>query len=262
MLVVCGWEPSLQSLTFDAASIVIGLAVLAAGFLRGFVGFGAALITIPVLSLTMSPVEAVTISALIGLPATFQLLPTAVRHAERSIVLPIGLAVFFATPFGVWLLVSIDTAIMKITISTLVMIMIVLLGSGWRLSGHIGKPLLVGAGVTGGVVQGVAGVGGPPVVAVILSRPGGALQQRANVLAATTAVGISSLPPLAWFGLFSEKVLLASVLLLPLYSLSTWLGMRFFTREGQRFYRRAALTTLAVIAITSFVFSVRDYLSA
>jgi uncharacterized membrane protein YfcA len=238
MLVVCGWEPSLQSLTFDAASIVIGLAVLAAGFLRGFVGFGAALITIPVLSLTMSPVEAVTISALISLPATFQLLPTAVRHAERSIVLPIGLAVFFATPFGVWLLVSIDTAIMKITISTLVMIMIVLLGSGWRLSGHIGKPLLIGAGVTGGVVQGVAGVGGPPVVAVILSRPGGG------------------------FGLFSEKVLLASVLLLPLYSLSTWLGMRFFTREGQRFYRRAALTTLAVIAITSFVFSVRDYLSA
>ncbi|MEQ9122384.1 MAG: sulfite exporter TauE/SafE family protein, partial [Alphaproteobacteria bacterium] len=50
-------------------------AVFLAGFMRGFVGFGAALVVVPVLSVVFSPSVAVPIAFLSGLPSVLQLLP-------------------------------------------------------------------------------------------------------------------------------------------------------------------------------------------
>src|SRR5262245_50096168 len=132
---------------------------------------------------------------MLGLPAVFQLLPEAIRRAERPFVLPICIATFLAAPIGTWALVAADPALMTVAISALVLLMVGILASGWRLTGRIGMGKLIAAGVAGGLVQGVAGVGGPPVVAVALSRPGEASQERANVLALMTAVTLSALLP-------------------------------------------------------------------
>ena len=97
-------------------AIVAGT-VLLAGFIRGFVGFGAALIIVMVLSAVFGPVIAVPAANLSGLPATLQLLPAAVRGSERGFVLPFGLASFAAAPFGVMVLITLDPAIMRMAIS-------------------------------------------------------------------------------------------------------------------------------------------------
>src|SRR5262245_40398023 len=193
----------LLGVAIDARLVVVVIAVMIAGLLRGFVGFGAALISVPVFSLVLGPHAAIAVNNVMGLPAVFQLLPEAVRRAERPVVLPICIATFLATPIGTWALVATDPALMTIAISALVLFMVAILGSGWRLRGRIGMGKLIAAGIAGGLVQGVAGVGGPPVVAVALSRPGAASQQRANVPALTTAVPLSSNLPLLHYRHFS-----------------------------------------------------------
>src|SRR5262245_58764557 len=155
-----------------------------------------------------------------GLPAVFQLLPEAVRRAERPVVVPIGIATFVATPIGTWALVAADPAFMTVTISTLVLVMVAFLASGWRLRGRIGLGKLIAAGIAGGLVQGVAGVGGPPVVAVALSRPGEASQQRANVLGVMTAIALSSVVPLFYYGLFRLITVIFVLVLIPLYTVA------------------------------------------
>jgi len=85
----------------DARLAAVLVAVTIAGLLRGFVGFvgfGAALISVPVFSLVLGPHAAIAVNAVMGLPAVFQLLPEAVRRAERPIVLPICIATFVAAP--------------------------------------------------------------------------------------------------------------------------------------------------------------------
>jgi len=72
--------------------------------LRGFVGFGVALISVPIFSLVLGPHAAISVNNVLGLPAVFQLLPEAVRRAERPIVLPICVAIFAATLLGTWAL--------------------------------------------------------------------------------------------------------------------------------------------------------------
>ncbi len=254
--------PEFFGVPLDARFAAVCLATLVGGFMRGFVGFGAALVTIPVLSLAYEPRLAVAAMSVVGIPTLFQLLPEAIRTSERPIVVPISLAILLSTPLGTWILVSVSPALMKVVISLLVVIMVAMLMRGWRLEQQVGRPILIGAGVAGGLIQGTAGIGGPPVVAVILSRPGTPVQQRGNVLALMTAVSLSSLLPLLYFGLFTRQAITTGLLLLPVYGGSILLGSRYFAVGGARHYRHAAMATLALIGIATLIASIRDYLTA
>ena len=88
-------------------------AVFVAGFVRGFVGFGAAMIVIMALSIVLGPRSAVAVASLAGVVTTLQLLPVTVRMADRPFVVPFGIASFVAAPVGTLVLVTIDPALMK-----------------------------------------------------------------------------------------------------------------------------------------------------
>src|SRR5262245_64413889 len=79
----------LLGVPIDARLVVVLVAVTIAGLLRGFVGFGAALISVPVFSLVLGPQAAIAVNTMMGLPAMFQLSPEAIRRAQRPFVLPI-----------------------------------------------------------------------------------------------------------------------------------------------------------------------------
>jgi uncharacterized membrane protein YfcA len=102
------------------------------GFLRGFLGFGAALLIVPVLSAILTPEEALVIVFLIELPTVIYLMPGAYKQGDPKTVAPIILAMFFTIPVGVYFLVSTDPAIIKVVISLLVLAMVMLLASGWK----------------------------------------------------------------------------------------------------------------------------------
>lgn len=246
----------------DASFAIAAVALAVSGFLRGFVGFGAALVSVPVLSVLYGPLLAVPAVNLMGVPSVLLLLPDAIRFSERPIVIPVSASIFVATPFGAWLLVAIEPEVMKIVISTLVILMVLMLARGWRLRSRVTVSVLIGAGVAGGLVQGSAGIGGPPVVAVALSRPGESVQQRGNVLAFMATISLSSLLPFYYLELFTPRVVTVALLLFPVYLGSTWLGSRYFSSRGQRHYRIAALSLLGIIGTVTLLVSVRDYLGS
>ena len=214
-------------LSYSGLALMAGV-VLLAGFIRGFVGFGAALIIVMALSVVLGPRAAVPIAVLSGLPSMIQLLPNAVQFAERPFVIPFGLASFAAAPLGAWVLVSLDPEVMKMAISVFVLVMVVMLHRGWRLPDRPGSALLLGAGAAAGFVQGAASVGGPPAVVAALSRAGTAQRQRANVIGAVSALNICAVVPFWLYGLFTREVIVISLAIIPLYTGATWVGARFF----------------------------------
>jgi uncharacterized membrane protein YfcA len=258
--------PELSVLLADdrilAKAVVLVFATLVAGFMRGFVGFGGAMVIIPVLTLLVGPLGAVAVAAVSGVPATIQLLPTTIRHSEHRFVVPLGLATFIAAPLGAWILVSVDPKIMKMVIALLVMAMVAFLAGGWRFARRARLATTLATGAAGGFIQGCAGVGGPPIVGLSLSRTGPPSQQRANVLAGVMAVSFSSMIPLWYHGLFTRDAVLLGLLLVPLNSAGTWVGARYFSGAGQQYFRRAALGILAAIGLVTFVLSMHDYLNA
>lgn len=247
------WIDNLTAFGFDERLLLISLAVALAGFLRGFIGFGAALVSIPVISLVYGPQLALPIVTIMGIPTILQLLPDAVRHSEYPIVMPISLAVFIGTPIGTWVLVSVDPDLMKVVISLLVILMVCYLALGWQLKQQVPSSLLLLSGFAGGLIQGAAGIGGPPVVAIALSRAGSPDRQRGNVLAVMTTIASSSVPTLYYYGLITMQAVAIGVFLLPVYSISTWVGSRYFGTGGRDHFRSAALVVLAVIGVSTLV---------
>lgn len=250
---------------FSVVSLVpltIGVvAIAAAGFLRGFVGFGNSILIVVVFSLLYGPVFAVPFAALASLPPTIQLLPVTVREAERGFVLPFAVAVFAAAPFGALALVAVDPALLKIGISVGVLVMVTLLYCDWRPVRPPGPFGLAGIGIGSGLAQGIAGAGGIMVAAAALSRAGSARQQRANTIGGITAVGLCNFPPFLWHGLFTREVVVLSGVLVPVYLAGTWVGSRFFAGRGSRHYRNGALLVLAAVGVVGLGLSLRAWLA-
>ena len=113
--------------------IVVGV-VFAGGFLRGFTGFGAALIIVPVLSIIYTPQVAVIMHLLMEIPSTIQLLPSALQKSEKRCIFPMLVALLAGVPLGAFLLSIIDEQILRVIISVFVLIAVCLLASNWRYS--------------------------------------------------------------------------------------------------------------------------------
>ena len=128
------WLDTLAAVISLSDFALIGAAAFAGGFIRGFVGFGGAVLLILAMSAIIGPREAVAIAALAGLPPMLQLLPAAIRSGERSFAIPFGLASFIGAPLGTWMLVSIAPEVMKIAIAVFVLFTVAVLGRGGGIS--------------------------------------------------------------------------------------------------------------------------------
>ena len=239
----------------DVVAVVGATAI--GGFLRGFVGFGGALALVPALALALGPRAAVAIASLVGLPAVIQLLPPALRHADRQPAGPIALAILAAAPLGSLILISVDRHIMTGAIGGLVMLMALLT---WRAPrGSFMKQRWVGiaAGGLSGMLQGAAGIGGPPSVVVLVAQGGEPRQLRADVLAVSGTIALCGAASHAWFGLFTTEAAIIALVLLPVFVGCTWLGSRFFERGGDRHFRAAALGILLLIGLAAVAGSIK-----
>lgn len=245
MLQIAGTSFDITSMLLIAAAAAIG------GFLRGFVGFGAALALVPVLSLAAGPRVAVAVASMVGLISVIQLLPEAYRHSDRRRVGPIALSMLFAAPVGSLILTNIDQRIMTGAIGIIVMLLAVFT---WKVpkGPFMQKPSVsVAAGVASGLLQGGAGIGGPPAVAVLMAQGGDPRQLRANVIAATATMSFFGAVSHASFGLFTLKAASIALVLLPLFVGFTWVGARFFMFGGARYFRAAALIILMGIGFAA-----------
>ena len=233
----------LWELFFGMTSIIAG------GFLRGFLGFGSALLIIPMLTIILTPVEAVVIFMLIELPNVAYLLPLAFRDFDSKSVSVMVFGLVLTVPVGTYVLVSVNTSAMKITISTIVLLLVGLIASGWKVKRKINRFVMFGTGLVGGIVHGAAGVGGPPFITLLLSRGDNPQRTRANIVMTLNCLSIMGAITLFAFGAISIELVYASCLASPIYILFTAIGARYFKISGNNYFKRAALVVLSIIAI-------------
>jgi uncharacterized membrane protein YfcA len=228
-------------------------AVVLGGVIRGFTGFGAALVIVPIVALVYDPKTAVVLHTLIEIPGILQLLPDALRDCERRTVVPMVIAVMLSLPPGMYFLVTIDADIMRIVMSVSVLAMVGLLATGWQYKDNVGPAVAATGGVIGGFFQGATGVGGPPIVALLMSRHDGPRMTRGNILILMGSLLVVAMPSQYFYGLFHAEVVLLSIFLAPVYVLSTYMGSVLFRRSGDRHFRKGAMALLAVTALSTLI---------
>jgi len=224
---------------------------LAAALARGFSGFGAALIFVPLASAILSPQVAVPLLLVTDGVMTAGMIPGAVRLASRRETLTMALGAVAGIPAGVWLLGNLDPLVLRWAIVALAALMLVLLASGWRYGGRPRTPLTVLVGALSGLFSGAAQIGGPPVVAYWLGGTASAATMRANIILFFAATTLLSAAGYVWSGLITSGVLLLAVVIAPAYGLGTWLGSRMFGWASERTFRRICLAMILAATVLS-----------
>jgi uncharacterized membrane protein YfcA len=227
------------------------LTTAAAGLVRGFAGFGAGLIVMPVMSALIDPRLAAATFLVTDSVLTLPMIPSAVRTCSRPTVLPAAIGALAFAPIGAFLLVHADPLILRWGISVLILLMLGLLVSGWRYHGAPFWPASVSVGALAGFLGGVAQVSGPPVVTYWMAGPAPAGVIRANLISFFFIATIGSVISYVVGGLFTLEALTYILTLAPVFAIAVFVGTRAFRFAGERTFRMIAYGLIAVSALTS-----------
>lgn len=242
--------PGLDFDAWQAAAVLLSGAV--AGALRGFSGFGAALVLAPVVSLIVGAHVAVPAIMLSIFVTTAQLIAPTWRHVQWSDQLTLSLSGCVGVPAGVALLIYIDPELMRRSISALTVLLALFLLAGWRSSRPPSRFGAAAMGGLGGVLSGSTSLGGPPVVAYLLAGPGSAAQTRASLIYYFAFTQMMALIVYWVGGLMSWEVVATAAAVAPSLLLGTWAGAKLFHLASERIFRLAALTILLLVGVSTF----------
>ncbi|MBK19311.1 MAG: hypothetical protein CMM52_10810 [Rhodospirillaceae bacterium] len=223
------------------------------GMIHGYTGFGGALLTVPVLTFLYGPVEAIGMVAIISIFGASHLAYGIYRLAEWRSLIPICLGIALLTPVGAWILFHIDGEIVRRSMGGFILAFALILFSGWSYRGPRG--LVPGALVGGvaGCINGLTGIGGPPLALYQLSAPLPVEVQRANIVVCIIFLIITMFAAIAIGGGYSALVIVRALIITPAYIFGVWVGSRIFAIAPKSYFKNIALLILIATGLAVLV---------
>ena len=229
------------------------ISVFVAGIIRGYSGFGFAMVAVTSISLVLPPVQVVPLVLILEVLASIKLVPQVWRDIDWYSLRWLLAGSLFATPIGVYLLANVPAESMRISISLLVLVAAILLLYGWAWRRMPGRPLILSTGVACGILNGAAAIGGPPVILFYLSSPAAVTVSRASIIAYFLGIDAMSLAMASIQGLTTFKTLqMTSICLIPLY-LGITVGSRKFTKTDKESFRQHVLILLIILSVAGLL---------
>ena len=222
------------------------------GLVRGFSGFGSALIYMPLVSAVYGPRIAAPTLLLIDTIAALPFALHAMPQCNWREVTPVSIAAALALPLGVIALVVIDPLTPRWFIAVLVLVALATLVSGWR---YHGKPTLAasfGGGALAGFGGGAVQIGAPPLLVFWLgSAKNAAVTVRANIMVYFIMQGALSCIMYFFNGLFTAQAIALTVLLGLPFAAAMAAGVYWFHGASDAHYRRVAYVIIGLAALVS-----------
>ena len=239
-----------MTLPFDlgwGTAAFMAAAILLAAFVRGYSGFGYSALVIAASSLVMNPLHIVFTVVIGEAVMTLQSWNGIGREVDwrRIRWLMAGAAV--GMPVGIAVLTRVPEDWARALVSIYVLVMCLVLLTGWRMQAEAGSGPTLGIGVISGLAN-APGMGGLPVAAFFAAQPMAAPVFRATLAAYFPFLDLYSTPLYWWGGMLTWDSFLAGVLILPLVFLGNWLGGRHFFGSDPQEFRRMAIVLLATLA--------------
>jgi len=228
----------------------VAISILA-GAVRGFSGFGSALIFIPLISAVYGPQIAAATFVTIDLAVGAFFVPRVWRDADFRQILPLAIAAVTAAQFGTLILLYADPSTLRWGISVLVGLVVFILASGWRYHGRPVLAVTICVGLLAGLMGGAVQMSGPPIIVYWLGSAAAAAVVRANFIVYFTIFSAASVVTYAVRGLLPPDILMLALLIGPLQITAMAIGSRLFYLASEKTYRRVAYLIVALSAIVS-----------
>jgi uncharacterized membrane protein YfcA len=235
----------------DPGGVLIwaGITAFVAGLMRGFAGFGSAILMAPVFAVLLGPVHMVPMVAAVELPMSVMLFLGCRRQVDWRFVGPLSAIAIAAMPVGIWLLVTLDGAVITKAVSVIVLLFVAVLLTGWRYKGPRPLSLTLGIGGVSGAMMATTSVGGPPVLLYMLAAEIPAATIRANIVAYYLFTGVVLVAMVVGASPSGAAAVVDAGVVAPVILLSSWIGARLAGKAAENTYRRIAYLFLTVAGL-------------
>jgi uncharacterized membrane protein YfcA len=224
-------------------------ATLVAGLMRGFAGFGSAMLMAPLFAIFFGSADMVLTVVAMEMAVSFQLFPKVRKDATWRLIGPMSVASCVAMPFGIWLLVNVDKTLIVKAVSGIVLAFVIVLALGFRFRARR-EP--IGASIVGaisGAMMATTSVGGPPVLLYLLSGDDPAKTHRANIISYYFITSFLLIALVLATGVAGWPALVRAAVLTPVLLLGSMVGTRMFDPGNEKVYRRVTLAILGAVGI-------------
>ncbi len=226
------------------------LGVALAGLVRGFSGFGTAMVYLPIAAQVLPPVWVLITLVVFDILGPLPAVPRALRDGHPRDVLRLGAGALLGVPLGVAVLIWLSPEVFRYAVSLLTCGLLLLLVGGIRYHGQVRRPMIYGIGALAGFLGGAAGLPGPPVILLYMARPLPASVIRANTMLFLILADILMISVLGLNGLLGWQPILLGLCLVPVYLGAVALGSALFDPGRERLYRVVAYGIIAVSAVS------------
>jgi uncharacterized protein len=232
------------------ALLPLGLAALLGGLVRGFSGFGFAMVFVPLASAMVGPVAAVGLIWVIDAPFAFPLAARSLRRTDWREIMPLMAGTLVAMPLGVFLLTRLDRLTLRWTIAGVISCALVLLASGWRYRGTPHAAASLATGAVSGLFSGLASLGGMVLALFWLGASDKSATRTRDNLQSFFAVSTLISGVVLWLnGVLRDEIAALALLLALPYALGLMAGVRGFGVASEATFRRIAYAIIALSVV-------------
>ena len=234
--------------------IITALTAAAAGFVRGFTGFGGPAVMTLVLVQFYDPISVLPKVIVIDSVSNLKLLPSTRHEVHWPVAITLTIAILIAAPFGYFALRGMDSSVARYAIAIVAATSTLLLMAGWRFTRMPSLWLYAAVGLIGGFVFGATFIA-LLFVAFLLASPAPRAQTRANTVICAFVTGLALIVIHFIGGTLAGVDVLRSLLVGVVYLGGAVLGSTAFRATGERDFRRAVLWLLLGLSLASLVSS-------
>jgi uncharacterized protein len=233
-----------------SALAVLTVAALVGGLVRGFTGFGFAMVFVPIATIAVGPKAAAALIWFMDIPFAWPLAAASFRRVAWRELLPLLAGAIVAAPLGVWILVNADPLTARWIVAIAILCGVTALATGWRYRGSPGTPLSLGVGGLAGTASGLAQLGGMPIAIFWLAaQKNDARQTRDNLNGFFAVLPIFTGVIYWWTGVLNWASVMQALPLLVPYGLGLLAGALLFPIASEQTFRRLAYAVIFMAAL-------------
>lgn len=238
---------------FTAVQIAIAiLSTLAAAFIRGLAGFGFGILLVPILALSLTPIEAVQTVLVIAFLIAVTDIRFVLKEAEHSAV-AISALVVLATAPGLMLLELTPPRLARLLIALVALSAFLAVLVPRRPAAVPGRLATTLTGLSAGLLTGFAAMPGPPVVPYYVNRHIPRHQAKASMIGIFGTAALAGIVSGAVLGILEWHMVALGIILFPLVLAGNWLGSLAFGKVSDAVWRTFVGVVLAAAALVALV---------
>jgi hypothetical protein len=236
----------------DSTTLYVIAVIFAATLIRSTLGFGEALVAVPLLALRIPVVIAAPLAVLVSVLVAAAIVAQDWRKIEVRSATGLIIASLFGIPLGLLLLTRVNEHVIKLILG-LVIILFAIYSLSGKVKRHLEKDhpiLLIGSGFCAGVLGGAYGMNGPPLAIYGALRGWSPQHFRATLQAYFLPASLAGLIGYIAMGLWVPAVTRYFLLSLPGVLVATAVG-RFLNHRlrGHAFFRTVYVGLVLIGAV-------------